>query len=204
MIKLTNITKIYDGKTVLDNFSAEFGAGAYCITGASGTGKTTLLHIIMGLIKPDSGEVVNHPGTLCHPSTEGNFSAASIPKFGAVFQEDRLCENLSAVKNVALVCPKKFPKERIVEELTLVGLGGDLDKQTVFYSGGMKRRAAIVRALITDADVIIMDEPLKGLDDKLKGDIISYIKERIKGKTFIFVSHDLADADAFGAELLAL
>jgi len=187
VINLTNITKIYDGKTVLNNFSAKFGEGAHCITGPSGTGKTTLLHIIMGLVKADEGEILS-----------------SQLKMSAVFQEDRLCENLSAVKNVALVCPKKFPKERIIEELKLVGLGDDLNKQTVNYSGGMKRRAAIVRALIPDADVIIMDEPFKGLDDKLKDGIISYIKERIQDKIFIFVSHDKTDAASFNAEIISL
>ena len=195
MIKVNNITKVYDGKTVLDNFSAEFSAGAYCITGASGTGKTTLLHIILGLVKPDSGEVV----------TETPHSTLHTPhSYVAVFQEDRLCENLSAVKNVALVCPPKFPKEKIIEELTLVGLGDDLNKQTVNYSGGMKRRVAIVRALITNADVIIMDEPFKGLDDQLKTGIISYIKERIKDKIFIFVTHNKDETVAFGAELITL
>ena len=193
MIRLENITKIYDGRAVLDNFSAEFGAGAYCITGPSGTGKTTLLHIILGLVKADKELNANNQSPI-----------TNHPKFAAVFQEDRLCENLSAVKNVALVCPKRFPKEKIIEELKLVGLGDDLNKQTMYYSGGMKRRVAIVRALITDADVIIMDEPFKGLDDKLKGGIISYIKERIKNKIFIFVSHDKTDAAAFDATVISL
>ena len=187
MIKVNNITKAYDGKTALNNFSAEFSAGAYCITGASGTGKTTLLHIIMGLVKPDEGTV-----------------AGEQLKYACVFQEDRLCENLSAAKNVALICPKGFPKEKITAELKLVGLGDDLHKQTVNYSGGMKRRVAIVRALITNADVIVMDEPFKGLDDELKTGIISYIKERIKDKIFIFVTHNKDEATAFNAELIAL
>jgi len=201
MIKLSNITKTYDGKTVLDNFSAEFGKGAYCVTGPSGTGKTTLLHIVLGLVKADAGSV-----TACHQSCPPDpaFVPAVQPTFSAVFQEDRLCENLSAVKNVALVCPKKFPKERIIEELRLVGLGDDLNKQTVFYSGGMKRRVAIVRALIMTADAIVMDEPFKGLDDKLKNDVIAYIKERVKDKIFIFVSHDRSDAAALNAELIEL
>ena len=196
MIKLINLTKKYDRKIVLDNFSAELGIGAHCITGASGSGKTTLLHVILGIVKPDSGEVV-------FADAENDFEQPSFdkPSFAAVFQEDRLCENISAVKNVCLVCPKKFPKETIIAELTAAGLGDSLYKPAATLSGGMKRRVCIVRGLITNADIIIMDEPLKGLDSELKTEIVSYIKEKVKDKIFIFVTHDKTEAELLGARL---
>lgn len=198
MIKLKNITKIYDGKAVLDDFRFEFGARAYCITGPSGCGKTTLLHTVLGLVKPDAGEVI-------FSGNDGGETTVTgpRPRFGAVFQDDRLCENISAVKNAALVCPARFPKEEIIRQLKLSGLADSLYKPAAVLSGGMKRRVAIVRALITDADIIIMDEPLKGLDDELKTGIVNYINEKVKDKTFIFVTHDKSEAKLFDAELLS-
>lgn len=202
MIKLVNVTKKFGDNTVLDNFSAEFRAGAYCVTGASGIGKTTLLNIILGLVAPDSGGAAVAPE---ESGTGAEICPRGTPfKTAAVFQEDRLCENISAVKNVALVCPKKFDKNIIKEELARVGLSDSLTKPVSQFSGGMRRRVAIVRALIGGADLIIMDEPLKGLDDELKSGIIEYIKEKTAGKIFIFVTHDKNEAKLLNAKLLTL
>ncbi len=188
MIKLKNITKKFDGNPVLDNFCAEFDTAAYCVTGASGAGKTTLINIIMGLIRPDGGEVV----------FEGFKNTP--PRFSAVFQEDRLCENISALKNVLLVCPDGFDKQVAVDALKRAGLSDSLYKPVRNCSGGQKRRVAIVRALLAESDIIIMDEPLKGFEAELKNDIIAFISEKTAGKTFIFITHEKSEAKLLNAK----
>ena len=102
--------------------------------GKSGLGKTTLLRILMGLEKYDAGSI------------EG----MENKKISAVFQEDRLCENLSAVTNVAIVCEKNVTLQEIRKELENIGLSGSTEKPVKELSGGMKRRVAIIRSIMAD------------------------------------------------------
>lgn len=185
-MKVENITKTYNGTRVLNNFSADFPQGEIsCIMGRSGCGKTTLLNIIMGLVSPDSG-TFDAPG-----------------KLSVVFQEDRLCERLSAAANVKLVCPKDYPEEKIIAALDAVGLGReDIFRPVSELSGGMKRRTAIVRAMSADSDTIIMDEALKGLDDATKKLTAEYILSHRGGRTLIFVTHDIDEVRLLGGSLV--
>ncbi len=188
-IYLKNITKQYEDKPVLNQLNLEMADGKItCIMGPSGIGKTTLLHIIMGLVKPDSGKV------------EGT----KDKKITAVFQENRLCEEIGAVKNVKMVCDKKVTEHMIKKEFNEVGLQDYDNKKTLELSGGMKRRVAIVRAVMAESDIIIMDEPFKGLDEKLKEQVINYIKHKTKGKTLIIVTHNKDEVKALSADLIIL
>ena len=183
-LKIRGISKSFDGKKVLRNVNASFPAGSVtCLLGPSGYGKTTLLRIIAGLEKPDTGSVGGVP-----------------EQIGFVFQEDRLCEDFSAVSNVRLVTGKSMPKEDIVRHLTEIGLGDSLDKPVREYSGGMKRRVAIVRAVCYPAELLILDEPFKGLDEKLRLEVIDYIRKYSKGKTVLCVTHEPEDAERLGGK----
>lgn len=183
-LKIRGISKSFDGKKVLRNVNASFPAGSVtCLLGPSGYGKTTLLRIIAGLEKPDAGSVGGVP-----------------EQIGFVFQEDRLCEDFSAVSNVRLVTGKSMPKEEIVRHLTEIGLGDSLDKPVREYSGGMKRRVAIVRAVCYPAELLILDEPFKGLDEKLRLEVIGYIRKYSKGKTVLCVTHEPEDAERLGGK----
>ena len=183
-LKIRGISKSFDGKKVLRNVNASFPAGSVtCLLGPSGYGKTTLLRIIAGLEKPDTGSVGGVP-----------------EQIGFVFQEDRLCEDFSAVSNVRLVTGKSMPKEEIVRHLTEIGLGDSLDKPVREYSGGMKRRVAIVRAVCYPAELLILDEPFKGLDEKLRLEVIGYIRKYSKGKTVLCVTHEPEDAERLGGK----
>lgn len=174
---------------MLDGFSHVFAEGtATCVTGPSGCGKTTLLHILMGLLPPDSGRVTGLDGK----------------RIAAVFQEDRLCENLSAVSNVRLVCADGPSRGEIVDALSRVGLSDSLHKPVRELSGGMKRRAALVRALAVSPDVLFLDEPFKGLDAAARERAAGFILEGMKNKTVVMVSHDDGDAKLLGAEVLKL
>lgn len=190
-IKINNLSKAYDGQTVLSNFTHTFKEGTTtCIMGKSGVGKTTLLSILMGLENADSGQI----------------NGLSDKKISAVFQEDRLCMNLTALLNIKMVLPKNshISDEKIISLLSKIGIDAS-DKKTVSeYSGGMCRRVAILRALLADFDLLIMDEPLKGLDPETKSSVIALIKEYTAGKTVILTTHDPTDVDALSGGVLII
>lgn len=186
MIVLENISKSFGKKKVLSDLNVSFAPNSrYCIMGASGRGKTTLLNIILGLVKPDSGVISGVPKNL-----------------SAVFQEDRLCEPYSAVKNVKAVTGNSVPEKEIVALLRDLGLRGSENEAVNKLSGGMRRRVALARALLAKSEVIILDEPFKGLDDETREHVISVLLSRTQGKTLLIATHDARDAEALGAEVI--
>jgi ABC transporter. len=188
-IKVVNINKSFNGQKVLDNISMTFKSGNItCIMGASGIGKTTLAYIMMGLLKADSGNIIGLQGK----------------KITAVFQEDRLIEHWDAVKNIMLVCRRDFTKDYIHKNLKELGLSDYENKPVSSLSGGMRRRVAIARALLSDYDVLIMDEPFKGLDFELKKQVIDYVVKMTKGKTVIIITHDKDEVDLLHAGLITM
>lgn len=184
-IILKNICKAYDGKIIYDNYSAVFKAGVVTgIMAPSGEGKTTLLRMLMGIEKPDSGEILGMEGV----------------KKSAVFQEDRLCENLTAEANIRLVNPK-LSSEEVREALMMVGLGDSMEQPVREFSGGMRGRVAILRALLSEYDVLFLDEPFQGLDEKTKHAVIEDVKRRCAGKTVLFVTHDAKELELMQAQI---
>lgn len=187
MLKAVDICKKFGDNVILDNFSREFAERKItAVLGRSGVGKTTLLNILMGLAPPDSGVVVR----------EG--------KISALFQEDRLCENLTAGANIRLVTGKRLSKTRIAEELAAAGLEGCENKPAHELSGGMKRRVSMLRALLAEYDILFADEPFKGLDEDTKRSVMKYFKEKTAGKTVIFITHDNEECDALADEVIML
>lgn len=186
-IILKNVSKSFGDQTVWDKLSYTFRAGEiYCIEGSSGRGKTTLLQMIAGLMKPDSGTITGVPQRLSF-----------------VFQEDRLCEDFSARSNIRLVCGNQKSKEEISAHLHELQLDAASKKPVRTFSGGMKRRVAIARAICCDADCILLDEPFQGLDAELKQTVMDYVLRHTKGKTVLCVTHDAAEADYLGGIRIA-
>lgn len=178
-INIRNLTKKYGKKEIFKNFSLEIETGKVtALMGKSGFGKTTLIRILMGLEKYD----------------EGKIKGLENQKISTVFQEDRLCENLSAITNISIVCEKETSIREISVELEKIGLKESQNKPVKTLSGGMKRRVAIIRCIMAKSDIIIFDEPLKGLDEITKKNVIRYLKEKIRGKTVIIVTHDIEEA----------
>lgn len=174
-------------KEVLKNLNLRISPGEVVgIMGASGIGKTTFLKTLLGLLKP----------------TKGSIKGLENQRFSAVFQEDRLCECFDAITNVKMVLPPFITEGQIEEEFKKVALTDFKNKPVSQLSGGMKRRVAIVRAVMAKSEVLILDEPFKGLDEELKQQVICYMKEAIVGKTVILVTHDKAEIEAFQARLL--
>ena len=182
---LEHISKAYGEKTVLKDFSHTFPAGKRtCIMGPSGCGKTTLLRIILGLETPDVGTMSGRP-----------------ERVSAVFQENRLFEDFSALSNLAAVC-HHGDKEVMIQHLSELGLGDSLHKPVRTLSGGMKRRVAIARAVLAPGELIVLDEPFTGLDKDTKETVLNYLKHHTQGRTLIIVTHDPAERDALADEVL--
>lgn len=171
MIELKNVSKSFGENSVLSGISFAFpDSGITCIEGKSGKGKTTLLRILAGLEKPDSGSV------------EGIESK----KISYVFQEDRLLPAVTAFENVSLVSNEKSAGFWM-NELEILEHGGKLPGE---LSGGMRRRVAIARALAFGGDVYLFDEPFKGLDEALKEKLKKIIKNLSKTACVLLVVHN--------------
>lgn len=190
-IKIENLYKSYQGKQVIQNLNMEFSEGKItCIMAPSGKGKTTLLRILIGLEKPDSGKI----------------SGMEEKDISVVFQEDRLCENLNVLSNIRLVQKEKRLRkqeffEKIQEGLEGIGILDCCNQPVRELSGGMRRRVAILRALYAKWDILFLDEPFKGLDKETKEMVILFLKKRCQGKTVICITHDEKEAEKLGAEI---
>lgn len=180
-MKFENVSKSFGEKKVLKGFNATFKEGvATAIMGESGCGKTTLLRIIAGLEKADGGEVRKDGARVAY-----------------LFQEDRLIESLSAFDNIRLV--SKASDEEIKAMLFEMGLGADIDGKVADFSGGMKRRVSIARALLFDAPLVLLDEPFRGLDEQTKAKVAAVMQKSLAQKTAILVTHSSEEAALLGA-----
>lgn len=187
-IYVKNVSKSFGSKKVLQNLNLTIEPGKIsCIMAPSGAGKTTLLRILMGLEEADSG---------CITGLEGK-------RFSAIFQEERLCEYMTAVENIRLVTPG-LDAGSVVQEMDRLGLGDCCAQPVSQLSGGMRRRVSILRALLAAYDVLCLDEPFKGLDDARKEQTLAYVKQKAAGRTVLFVTHDEKEALALGAEVILL
>lgn len=188
-IEIIHLNKSFDGRSVLSDLCCRFPDGKItCILGPSGCGKTTLLNLILGLLKPDSGSIQGVPAK----------------RIATVFQEDRLISHLSAISNVRIVLNHRFPESEILRALEAVGLGESARQPVRELSGGMQRRVALVRALLADSPLVIMDEPFKGLDSETRTAVIHFTRRMLKGRTALIVTHDPAEAALLDAEIFEL
>ncbi|MCL1935020.1 MAG: ATP-binding cassette domain-containing protein [Defluviitaleaceae bacterium] len=186
MIQVNNVYKSFENKLVLKNFNAKFPVGINAIMGKSGIGKTTLVNIIAGLIIPDSGEILG----------------VNQKKISIVFQEDRLIEKENVINNILF--PVKNSEENLLKARSLMNkadLNGLENKKVKELSGGMKRRVAICRSLMINFDILILDEPFKGLDEKTKPAIMDMIKI-YSNKIVLLITHDRREADYLNGNVL--
>lgn len=175
MLKLEHLTLRYGKQTVLDDITFEFCTGITGIVGASGIGKSTLLHAIAGLKAADDGKILS-----------------SHERISYIFQEPRLFPWMTALENITTVGVDKDTALRYLRILF-----DDADEVASKYphelSGGMKQRISIARALSYAPDLLLLDEPFRGLDAETKEKVSALILEETKGKTLLFVTHDEAD-----------
>lgn len=187
ILMIKEITKSYGKQKVLENISFNLNESErICIYGKSGIGKTTLLRIIAGLEKADSGKIT------------------FVGKVSMVFQEDHLLENTDVYTNLYCVLGSRFDKAEVDMHLKEVGLEGAGNKIVSELSGGMKRRVAIVRCMMKSSEIILLDEPFKGLDTILKDNIIRYVVKYLNGRAVIMVTHDISEAEKIQAEIIEI
>lgn len=168
-IRVRGLCKAYGETRVFQNFSAVYEKGRiYYLRQPSGSGKTTLLSILAGIEKADAGSI-------------------RVPeRVSMLFQEDRLCEEYDAIKNVELVCGNR---KQASEALLKLLEPESLEKPCSSLSGGMKRRVALVRAMEAEADFVLLDEPFVGMDRENRRMAEQYIQERQQGRTILIATH---------------
>ena len=172
-LRVEDLRKSYGGTAVLQGVSFTAGIGLTRVTGSSGIGKTTLLRILLGLERADGGA-----------TNAGRF------RWAAVFQEDRLLEHLNAADNLRFVLGPAYDAvraEALLCELGLVGVG---EKAVRDYSGGMKRRLSLARALLAPADALALDEPFTGLDAENRAAALRCILRAAEKKPVLLAAHE--------------
>ena len=186
-IVVEHLWKSYGTQTVLRDVSLTAGADRItCVMAPSGTGKTTLLRILLGLEAPDKGTVRLPEGC----------------RWAAVFQEDRLLSHLDAWGNLRFAGCGDGP--RAAGLLAELGLAEEADKPVREFSGGMRRRLTLARALLAPSDALALDEPFTGLDEENRAVCRALLLREAAGKPVLLVTHDADDVSGLGARLLRL
>jgi len=187
MLELNNISVRFDGKSVLSGCSLSLGDGErLALMGPSGCGKTTLLRVALSLQPPDTGSVSGDPG-----------------RTAAVFQEPRLPPWRTAAENVNVVLsdtPETMPEA--LSMLERVELSDAVEKYPAELSGGMQQRVSIARALAFRPDLLVLDEPFRGLDDELRGRMISLLNTSLQSVSLLLVTHSEEEAKTLGCRVL--
>ena len=187
-LEISHLTKHFGKKTLFEDLNLTLTAPAV-LWAPSGWGKTTLLRILMGLEMPTSGLV------------------QGVGKVSAVFQEDRLCPQLTAVENVALVLPGPMGqyKPQIELDFQQIGLdGAALSLPARKLSGGQKRRAALLRALWAESDTLLLDEPFTGMDPETMKKAAALLKARCQDRKVLLATHDREAIEALGWQVVEL
>lgn len=194
-LSVKNLTKTFDGKTVLNNISFDLYEGEFLsILGPSGCGKTTLLRILIGLEKADSGEILK--------SGKDISGLKSIDRgMGIVFQNYALFPNMTVLQNVEYALTlrkdtKEKAREIALKTIEQVGLTDQMNKKPSQLSGGQQQRVAIARTLATNPDIILLDEPISALDVTNR-EIMKKELKAIQKKfnaTMLFITHDQEEA----------
>lgn len=203
VIEFDHVTLLLGSKVILQNISLQVARGKTTVLiGPSGAGKTTLIKLAIGLVKPNSGRVLalgQRVHDLSHRALLG-----LRHRFGMLFQDGALFNNLTVFNNVAfpllhhLNLKGAALKSRVEELLSLVDLQGFEDRMPDSLSGGQKKRVGLARALAMNPEVVLFDEPTSGLDPITTSNINSLIKnlQSQLGTTFLVITHDMKSAFA--------
>ncbi len=186
-LRADGVWKSFHGNAVLCGVTQSFAPGeAVCVMAPSGAGKTTLLRLLLGLAKPDRGEIT-----------------PAGAKLACAFQEERLVPGLSAVGNVLLACP--CTQAQAEEAFRALGFEAHTMRQPVRQiSGGQQRRVSLARAMLADSAAVLLDEPFKGLDGGARAVAAAFVRGQAAGRAVVCVTHDAADAGLLAARTVQL
>lgn len=205
MIVFERVTKRFGPVLAVDDVSlAVVRGGTHVLVGSSGCGKSTILKLALGLLDPDAG-TIRVDGTPVGPATR----AAVARQIGYVVQEGALYPHLTASRNVALPAEvQRWPRDRIAARVEALARMVGLDDATLGQyprdlSGGQRQRVGLMRALMLDPPILLMDEPLGALDPVVRADLQAQLKQIFAdlGKTVILVTHDIREAVLFGTTI---
>lgn len=208
MLELRGISKSYRGQVVLHTLNLRFPAGrTVALIGPSGCGKSTLLRLLIGLVAPDGGEV-HIDQQLLTPTNVRQLRH----RMGYVIQEGGLFPHLSVRDNVTLLArhlkhPETQIQARVAELLALVRLPEEvLPRFPQQLSGGQRQRVSLMRALMLDPEVLLLDEPLGALDPMIRADLQTDLRAIFQqlGKTVVLVTHDLGEAAYLADEIVLM
>ena len=207
MLELTGVTKRFGDTIALHPTDLQAGSGTTVLIGPSGCGKSTLLRLMLGLIRPDHGQV-SIEGTIL-----GEQNLESLRhRIGYVIQDGGLFPHLRACDNVTLVARHLgWTQDQIqlrlneLAQLTHFPVDG-LDRYPAQLSGGQRQRVGLMRALMLDPDVLLLDEPLGALDPIVRSDLQVELRDifRALGKTVVMVTHDMGEAGFFGDTIVLM
>lgn len=188
-ISVEHLRKSYRGHMVLRDLSFLADCNRVtCFVAPSGGGKTTLFRILMGLEAPDGGKIVLPENC----------------RWSAVFQEDRLLLGRDARYNLRFVLGRAYDEASASALLDALNLADTSPKPLRDYSGGMRRRLALARALLCPSDALILDEPLTGIDAQTRRRCLDAIRRYAAGRVTLLATHTLSDADALDAQIVSL
>lgn len=194
-IRIANLTKRFGNLTVLAGINACFTSGSsYAIVGKSGSGKSTLLNLISGLDIPSSGEVLYNSCNIFSLDTDGRARLRNT-QVGFIFQFHQLLPEFTAAENVAMPLFIRGASEASAMDaankiLARVGLQDRVGHRPVELSGGEQQRVAVARALVTEPEVIVADEPTGSLDSETAAEVWKIIRETCRNRLLVVVTHD--------------
>ncbi len=200
ILRLVNVEKTLEGKKVLDGITLDIPRRRITsIIGLSGAGKSVMLKHMIGLIRPDRGQVLVDGSDISRLSRAELYKVRS--RFGMLFQGGALFDSLTVYENVAFPLrektdlPEEKIRERVLVRLAQVGLEDARGKYPDELSGGMVRRVAFARAMVTDPEIILFDEPTTGLDPIIRNSILNLICHTYHrhGFTMVMISHDIPE-----------
>ena len=205
-IEFSNVHLAFDDRTILDNLSFKVMKGeTKIILGGSGTGKSTIIKLVLGLLKPDAGRVLVDGEDITHYNEPEMMRVRK--KIGMIFQEGALFDSLSVYDNVAFRLHEQgVPDDEVEPEvrrmLRFVNLEDAIDKMPIELSGGMRRRVGIARALVGDPKIVMFDEPTAGLDPPTARTICELaMKLRdLEDVSSIFVTHEMNNLEYLSSE----
>lgn len=184
-IQVEDVSKAFAGKNVLSHFNLEIASDTcYAVVGEKGSGKTTLCRLLLGLERPDSGRI----------RLLGDYKYAGV-NAGAVFEEDRLFENMTAVKNAAIIS-KRLSEKIAAEELSKLLPKEKLAVPVSELAEAERRLVCIVRATLVPSDVLVFDEPLTGLTKEQRKSALSYVLS-VKGTTPLVITSETYEGLSF-------